>query len=253
MISPGSKVSEGQPVMELETDKAVVEVPSSVTGTVKDDQGQGRREDKSRPGHLYSGGWRDAQPEKAKHAPVEHISEQHEAGASRCQRRCRPREKPRRKYFCPTSSPAAPAQIFACRSNWGRSRERSIARRPRRAFRAPSGARAGSGHLRSQRRGPGGRISEDDVKAHAKSLLTRVAAAQSAPGRHFTQPDLPDFTKFGKVERVSMRGVRRKTAQHLWEAGPPFPTSLSRTRPTSRNSSNCAPALRPRPKKRAAR
>src|ERR1035441_8232313 len=31
MIAPGTKVSEGQPVMELETDKAVVEVPSSVT------------------------------------------------------------------------------------------------------------------------------------------------------------------------------------------------------------------------------
>ena len=38
MISPGSKVSEGQPVMELETDKAVVEVPSSVSGTVKEIQ-----------------------------------------------------------------------------------------------------------------------------------------------------------------------------------------------------------------------
>ncbi len=34
MISPGANVTEGQPVMELETDKAVVEVPSSVTGTV---------------------------------------------------------------------------------------------------------------------------------------------------------------------------------------------------------------------------
>ena len=36
MISPGAQVSEGQPVIELETDKAVVEVPSSLTGTVKD-------------------------------------------------------------------------------------------------------------------------------------------------------------------------------------------------------------------------
>jgi len=36
MIAPGTKVSEGQPVMELETDKAVVEVPSSVTGVVKE-------------------------------------------------------------------------------------------------------------------------------------------------------------------------------------------------------------------------
>src|ERR1700733_10084511 len=32
MIAPGTKVAEGQPVMELETDKAVVEVPSSVSG-----------------------------------------------------------------------------------------------------------------------------------------------------------------------------------------------------------------------------
>ncbi len=34
MIAPGATVSEGQAVMELETDKAVVEVPSSVSGTV---------------------------------------------------------------------------------------------------------------------------------------------------------------------------------------------------------------------------
>ena len=36
MVSPGAKVSEGQPVMELETDKAVVEVPSTVSGVVKE-------------------------------------------------------------------------------------------------------------------------------------------------------------------------------------------------------------------------
>src|SRR5205823_4995575 len=36
MISPGAQVSEGQSVMEIETDKAVVEVPSSLSGIVKD-------------------------------------------------------------------------------------------------------------------------------------------------------------------------------------------------------------------------
>ena len=36
MIAPGASVVEGQPVMELETDKAVVEVPSSISGTVKE-------------------------------------------------------------------------------------------------------------------------------------------------------------------------------------------------------------------------
>ena len=36
MIAPGATVSAGQSVMELETDKAVVEVPSSVSGTVQE-------------------------------------------------------------------------------------------------------------------------------------------------------------------------------------------------------------------------
>ena len=34
MIKPGASIAEGEPVMELETDKAVVEVPSSLTGTI---------------------------------------------------------------------------------------------------------------------------------------------------------------------------------------------------------------------------
>jgi pyruvate dehydrogenase E2 component (dihydrolipoamide acetyltransferase) len=36
MVAPGAAVSAGQSVMELETDKAVVEVPSSVTGTIQE-------------------------------------------------------------------------------------------------------------------------------------------------------------------------------------------------------------------------
>src|SRR5499427_5384635 len=36
MVEPGAPVSAGQSVMELETDKAVLEVPSSVSGTVQE-------------------------------------------------------------------------------------------------------------------------------------------------------------------------------------------------------------------------
>ncbi len=36
MVAPGAAVSAGQSVMELETDKAVVEVPSSVSGTIQE-------------------------------------------------------------------------------------------------------------------------------------------------------------------------------------------------------------------------
>jgi pyruvate dehydrogenase E2 component (dihydrolipoamide acetyltransferase) len=71
--------------------------------------------------------------------------------------------------------------------------------------------------------GPGGRISEEDVKAYAKSLLASVTSGGGLTATHLRQPKLPDFSKFGKVERVSMRGVRRKTAEHMWEAWTSIP------------------------------
>jgi pyruvate dehydrogenase E2 component (dihydrolipoamide acetyltransferase) len=57
--------------------------------------------------------------------------------------------------------------------------------------------------------GPGGRISIDDVKAHAKRLV--AGAGRGAPS---TTP-LPDFSRWGEIERQPMRAVRRKTAEHL--------------------------------------
>ncbi|MGH9529697.1 MAG: biotin/lipoyl-containing protein, partial [Terriglobales bacterium] len=97
LISAGDKVSEGQPVMELETDKAVVEVPSSVNGVVKDvnvKQGE-----KVKVGQviftLEAGssevgsseiGSSESRPSVAapagRHMPVEHPSEQHGARLS---------------------------------------------------------------------------------------------------------------------------------------------------------------------------
>jgi len=72
--------------------------------------------------------------------------------------------------------------------------------------------------------GPGGRISEDDVKAHAKQMLLSATAAAQAPREsHFAAAALPDFSRWGQVERVSMRGVRRKTAEHLWQAWTSIP------------------------------
>jgi pyruvate dehydrogenase E2 component (dihydrolipoamide acetyltransferase) len=46
--------------------------------------------------------------------------------------------------------------------------------------------------------------------------------AGTKAGRFPVTP-LPDFAKYGKIERVSMRGVRRKTAEHLWEAWTTIP------------------------------
>jgi pyruvate dehydrogenase E2 component (dihydrolipoamide acetyltransferase) len=224
MISPGSKVSEGQPVMELETDKAVVEVPSSVSGTVKEIQVKEGQKVKVGQVIFTLEGGASAQPEKAKHAPVEHISEQHEARLS-VQAAIQAEGKTPAQVFLPDQPQPSAIKAFAMPEQLGKVAGTE--------HRAPAPA---APHVRRLARevgvdiyevkgsGPGGRISEDDVKAHAKALLTSVAAAaQMAQGRHFAQPELPDFTKFGKVERVSMRGVRRKTAQHLWEAWSTIP------------------------------
>jgi pyruvate dehydrogenase E2 component (dihydrolipoamide acetyltransferase) len=224
MISAGSKVSEGQPVMELETDKAVVEVPSSVSGTVKDIKVKEGEKVKVGQVIFTLEGGASAPPEKAKHAPVEHISEQHEARLS-VQAAIQAEGKTPAQVFLPDQPQPHAPKTFAMPEQLGKVAGTE--------HRAPAPA---APHVRRLAReigvdihevkgaGPGGRISEDDVKAHAKSLLTSAAAAvQSGQGRHFAQPELPDFTKFGKVERVSMRGVRRKTAQHLWEAWTTIP------------------------------
>lgn len=223
MISPGAKVSEGQPVMELETDKAVVEVPSSVTGTVKEIRVKEGTKVKVGQVIFTLEGGSTAQPEKPKHAPVEHISEQHEARLS-LQAAIQAEGKTEAQVFLPDQPQALAPKVFAMPEQLGKVAGTE--------HRAPAPA---APHVRRLAReigvdiyevkgsGPGGRISEDDVKACAKSLLASVAAAQSGQAAHFAQPPLPDFSKFGKVERVSMRGVRRKTAQHLWEAWTTIP------------------------------
>jgi pyruvate dehydrogenase E2 component (dihydrolipoamide acetyltransferase) len=66
--------------------------------------------------------------------------------------------------------------------------------------------------------GPNGRISIEDVKAHAKALLSGSAAAAAGPsGAAVTgrRKPLPDFASFGAVRREAMSKVRRKTAEQM--------------------------------------
>jgi pyruvate dehydrogenase E2 component (dihydrolipoamide acetyltransferase) len=69
--------------------------------------------------------------------------------------------------------------------------------------------------------GPDGRISMEDVKAHAKRLVSAAASGGAAPAEQ-GEP-LPDFTRWGAIERQPMRAVRRKTAEHLSAAWKTIP------------------------------
>ena len=221
MISPGAKVSEGQPVMELETDKAVVEVPSSVSGVVKEIRV--KEGEKIKVGQviftLEGGAAAAPEPARPRTEPVEHVSGQH--GARLAFQAAIRAEGKTEEQALPRDQPQTAAPAFSMPVQLGKVAG-TEQRQPVPA--APSVRRLarelGVDIYEVKGNGPGGRISEDDVKTYAKALLSAAAASvQSAPrAGHFAQPQLPDFAKFGKIERVSMRGVRRKTAEHLAEA-----------------------------------
>jgi pyruvate dehydrogenase E2 component (dihydrolipoamide acetyltransferase) len=221
MIAPGAKVSEGQPVMELETDKAVVEVPSSVSGVVKEIKV--KEGEKVKVGQviftLEGGAAAPPEPARTRNAPVEHVSGQHGArlafqaairAEGKTEEQALPPDQPRE---APTSF-TMPVQLGKVA---GTEQRQPVPAAPhvRRLARE-----VGIDIYEVKGTGPGGRISEDDVKAFAKALLSAAATAAQAVPRagHFAPPQLPDFAKWGKVERVSMRGVRRKTAAHLAES-----------------------------------
>jgi pyruvate dehydrogenase E2 component (dihydrolipoamide acetyltransferase) len=219
MISPGAKVAEGQPVMELETDKAVVEVPSSVSGIVK--EVKVKEGEKIKVGQVIFtlAGAAPAQFEPARRtAPVEHVSGQHGARLA-FQAAIRAEGKTEEEALPPDQPQSAP-QTFTMPVQLGKVAGTEH-RQPIPA--APSVRRlareVGVDIYEVKGSGPGGRISEDDVKAHAKALLAAATSAQAQPRvGHLAAPQLPDFAKWGKIERVSMRGVRRKTAEHLSES-----------------------------------
>jgi len=62
--------------------------------------------------------------------------------------------------------------------------------------------------------GAGGRISIDDVKAHGKRLLSQPAPDSAS----LATADLPDLERFGPVRREPMSKVRRLTAENLTRA-----------------------------------
>ena len=220
MIAPGAKVSEGQPVMELETDKAVVEVPSTVSGIVN--EVKVKEGEKIKVGQviftLQGAPSALAEATRPQNRPVEHVSGQHGARLA-FQAAIRAEGKTEEQALPPDQPQPRPAD-FSMPAQLGKvagteHREPVPAAPHTRRLAREIGVDIYS----VKGTGPGGRISEDDVKAHAKAALASAApAAPAARAGHFVAPKLPDFAKWGKIERVPMRGVRRKTAEHLAES-----------------------------------
>ncbi len=63
--------------------------------------------------------------------------------------------------------------------------------------------------------GPGGRVSIDDIKAHANRLLTQGGPSTTGA---MAAAELPDLSRFGPTRREAMTKIRRLTAENLTRA-----------------------------------
>jgi pyruvate dehydrogenase E2 component (dihydrolipoamide acetyltransferase) len=261
LVRAGDSVQQEQPILELETDKATIEVPSSVSGVIKDirvkpgdkvkvgqailvvDEGEGAGA-KAEPKPEAKA---EAKPEAKPEAKAEAKPEAKPEARAEAKPEAKPAPKVPQKAAQPSPQPDAvaeggleqdvrtrrPGDEGATRGAQEREAgigEAESAAQPRpgrvvdiSAGRAAAPPAAPVPAAPSTRRfaremgvdvaevpgsGPGGRISLDDVKSHVRRVITGTA------GRPGVVP-LPDFSRWGEVERQPMRAIRRKTAERM--------------------------------------
>ncbi|HEV2382348.1 MAG TPA: dihydrolipoyllysine-residue acetyltransferase [Terriglobia bacterium] len=229
LVAVGDLIRKEQPVVELETEKATLEVPSSVAGRVKEIHVKAG--EKVKVGQLILTVEGDAAAGPAKAGADAAHSSQSAASSAPAQPSAEAGEKP----ASPLSATTVPEVPSAERAGRGgtvtvppipaEEVPRALAAEP--AIKtlvpaAPSVRRMarelGVDIAQVTGTGPAGRISAEDVKSHVRGLSqgagTRAAGA--------TMP-MPDFTRWGAVEREPMRAVRRSTAArmaHAWTTIP---------------------------------
>lgn len=221
LVKPGDTITKDQPMIELETEKAAIEVPSPVAGVVKEvhvKEGQKLKVDQ-----LILTVETNAQPQAAAPAPKPEAAKPEPskptppeaAKAPAKPAPAAPMEAKPQPVAAPP--PPAPKPAPAAVTEMPRREERPT---PKKLVAAAPSVRRLAREIGVQIEdvsgtGPEGRITDEDVKAHAKALLTRGAGAVPAAAPGVAAEPLPDFSRWGEIERQAMRAVRRTTARHL--------------------------------------
>ena len=240
LVNVGDTIEKDQPVVELETDKATVEVPSSVAGVVKNIRV--KQGDKVKVGDTIlsveessAGAGKPAASEartseaapSAATAPAvaerESRQSDEEPAAPRPERPAA--SKPDQKVIS-MPRPGRPEPVAARAADTPK--PSPAASRPERGPAAPAapGVRRLAREIgvdvnEVQGTGLGGRITEEDVKEHARRIVTGAETTRGAVERRGAP--LPDFEKWGAVERQPMSNIRRTTAQRLSHAWSTIP------------------------------
>lgn len=236
LVSPGDTVSEDQPLLEIETDKASVEVPSTAAGVVQeilvsegDDvkvgaviakietEGGGGGAEEQAPEEETA---EEAAGESAKEEAPEQESAEKEAGE---------RAAAEGVETAAAESTAEPEEPEGPPKGGGPEIPKSAGGT---VPAAPSTRRLareiGVDITQVSGTGPGGRISADDVKRYSRDSRGAPAGA-GAPGA--AQSDggmssaftLPDFSKWGETRREKLSNVRRITGENTQAAWQTIP------------------------------
>ena len=218
LVAPGDTVSVDQPLLEIETDKATVEVPSPVAGTVAALAVEA--------GATLAVGGLIASLESDGDAPAPVDTP---AAAETPVDAAPPPPPP--------VPPAPPAPPTAAAPAPATSPPPAAAPAPpapasrRRALAAPSvrklAREIGVDIDAVEGSGANGRVRLDDVKAHARRAMEQLRSPAKAPvpGDPAVPavPAVPDFSRWGPVERKPMRNVRRAVARRMstsWQTVP---------------------------------
>lgn len=196
LVKVGDIIEADQGILEIETDKATIEVPSTVSGKVV--EVLVKAGSKAKVGdtviRVETGAEaveesKQVEVKKEKSTEVPKVESKKETAPLTGERpSIQPMETDNQPPILKGAAPAAPSV-------------RRIAREIGVDINEVPGT------------GPGGRISMDDVKAYSKKL--HESYAQSGAGLNIKSESLPDFSKFGSINKVEMTNIRKKTADHL--------------------------------------
>ncbi len=225
-VSVGDEVAVDQPVLEIETDKAAAEVPSDVSGTVT--------EIRAKEGELLRVGdvvFVVKENGKAAPAKAPDKTEDKKKEDRKKKEEARPEQKAAAKAAAPTAVTepvAAPGEeITGASADEVVEEEEATAEEPEQlpGRRLPGAPVAAAPSVRRLAReigvdinevpgtGPHGRVSMDDVKAYSRRVNTDVRGASA--GMVAVTAPLPDFSRWGEIERQAMNSVRRRTAENM--------------------------------------
>jgi pyruvate dehydrogenase E2 component (dihydrolipoamide acetyltransferase) len=243
-VSEGDRVETDQTLLELETEKAVVALPSPFTGKITAilvDEG-----DEVEVGQVVMAGTPEGEggeetAEEPAEEPAEESAEEPAEEAPEQAKEPEPEPEPEQEPAAtepepaPTTGPdrAAKAQEPEPAAAAG---EEGALPPPRTEPTPPDQVAPASPIVRRFARelgvdihavtgsGPGGRIGEDDVRQYVKSIMEGHAAAPAAAGAEGIAPrPLPDFSKWGPVRREPLSQVRKLTADamaYAWATAP---------------------------------